>query len=126
MWHNNVVCSGRFGRADGYPAAGQAVVAGRCDLLGDRVRGAQPAGSLHQDIRVPRLDQPDPAVLAFLEDRRPEDILGSRVVVTVASDLTNFYKCQQPAADFKSVVKRSTSVDKRVWRLINISVDCKQ
>lgn len=96
------------------------MAAGRCDLLGNRVCGAQPAGSLHQDIRVPRLDQPDPAVLAYLEDRRPaEDILGSRVLVAVASDLTNFYKCQQPGADSTSVVKRSQAC----LTINNISVD---
>lgn len=102
------------------------MAAGRCDLLGNRVCGAQPAGSLHKDIRVPWLDQPDPAVLEYLEDRRPEDILGSRVLVTVASDLTNFYKCQQPAADFTSVVKRSTSVLQACLTFNNISVDFKQ
>lgn len=73
--------SGRFGRADGDPAAGQAVAAGGCHLLGNRLCGAQPAGSLHEDIRVQRLDQPDPAVLAYLEHRTLEDIPGSGVPV---------------------------------------------
>lgn len=54
---------GRLGGADGHPEAGQEVHPRRGDIVGDRVRGAEPAGGLHEDKRVQGVDQHDYTVL---------------------------------------------------------------
>lgn len=60
--HANIP-TGRLRRANGHPETGQAVASRGGDLLGDRVRRAESAGRLHSNLRIPRMDPPDFAVL---------------------------------------------------------------
>lgn len=55
--------TGRFRRSDGNPKAGQKVAVGRHHILGYRVRRAQSAGRVHENIAVQRLDQSNIAIL---------------------------------------------------------------
>ena len=65
--------SGRLGRPAGGAGEGRPLVPRRHHQLGHRVRGAQPAGRLHEDLRFPGLDsgQRDVTVLQQRKEARP-------------------------------------------------------